>query len=830
MNGFGPNPSSSSSSSAASNPSIPPTAATPNLVQQTSSVNNNSTFNSNGSHVNHSASTPSTNPSSQFPNPTSLKSSNTPNTLPNNNVVVGKGPDDPSSRYPPHDPNSVTGKRKRADSSPVKELQGSTTIPFAQRQQLLSDIRRTLLSTLSEHDAGISLLDRPVSPDETAHEPKKSKTQPNSNGLETLRQRLNSDSFYTSLPGILKDVNGVANEALEAARTNANVAPEDEMKDDDATISRNDAENKAERIQKFKQIAQNLITQTASQHPYLNAAEEKESTQPTLEDIPSLDETKRDSQWAITVTDQGKVYYTTLRSKDDTEEPITDTDISQIQQARFVKIFASNYDWKHPPKFKNSFVTAPNPQRPLPRLTIFNEKQAREERKSRAPSTYKWLSYGDFMSFAPTQDQGGDVASGGTRSQAWYGKHGEGGLKRALSDNHEDSDDVEKDDAEFKQLAESYEPIPIDPALFESETPIEKAVREISDALENLYNKQYTRLAQHTNLTQVSKPDSAEATAYREAEQRIVKILSQLDPESCDSLDKAFELYLETKPALDKLSLQVPSQAGTMPNPREAPPPAAIQTPAPQQYTTRVSIGGEGSLTPTARVVSTRTHPQAQYARSAYTPHNFPQTPPNRSQYNPNNAYFTPQPTYPQPRQPSSAIPQYQGSGYANSPFSRTASGSVPRITSSGQTHVYIQQGGSGYSQPAIRQTTGYYVQGQGQTQIHHQTPRRVSMVPQHQQQQQQQQQQRPPSSQAHHYTPGHTQYTQMAQQMQQTLLRQQPQHQPTPGQGQFSYSQQQIRPAVQSTPSRSNYPAGYQALGRMISGPPTGAPSGAGQ
>ncbi|KAF3910925.1 hypothetical protein ABW20_dc0109382 [Dactylellina cionopaga] len=858
MNGFGPAPSVSvpSSASAPSAALTPATTAPSTIIHTNAVVHLNSNNTATGAAVapspfSTSSSSSIATPLKQFP--LTNTSSSTVNGTTSNTTSI-------PFPYPSHDTTSITGKRKRADSSPVKEPQNLAGIPPAHRQKLLSDFRQNFLLTLTEHDAGISLLDKPVSPEPNSHEAKKSKTLSSPDGMQTLRQRLNSDTFYTSLQTLFKDLNIIINESLEDLGAAAGIAPEDEMKDDDATPIKDESGDAAGRIRKFKQVAQDLITQAITQYPYLNVAEEsKVSDTADSADDESPTTTERPRQpsnykLAVAVSNGNKTYYSMVKApskasktagKHTDEMDIDENSTEQLAaqdlppHAQIITIYESSASLERPQTMKETFANFTKAAQNLRRDKKSPEKRQCDWR-DQGLETADWLYYGPFMSFCPTSDDGRATVAEGLKSWYWYTKHGDGELKRVLA-GRQDEEDEER---QFKELADSYEPLPIDPALFETETESEKALREISDILSDLHLKQNTRLVKHNNPSKPSKPDQAESEVYQKAQTRLVELIAKLEPEVCEKLDQILDLA----PNVDALPLRTAPMPGSMPNPEKAPPPQApMPTPAPQYTTTRVSYApyaGEGAFTPTARVVSSRSSGHNQYTnRTNYAQQSYaqPQTPVRQQQYGPNTPYYPAQTPYTgQHRQAVPVTPQYPASGYANSPFSRSTSGTVPRMAPAGGQQVFVHGSTPTIQQPAIRQTH-FITQQTSHGPVQVQTGRRVSLAPQVQQQQQpppqQQQPPRTPSAQgfAAPYTPGHAQYTGIAQQTQQQMLRTQQQQQPqfhapphTPTQAQYAmYHQQQARP-IQPGQSRAPFPSNFQNQVRIVQAQPgtPGTPS----
>ncbi|KAK6350009.1 hypothetical protein TWF696_006259 [Orbilia brochopaga] len=766
---------------------------------------------------------------------------------PNGGLPLPKTPYNHPARTPPLDSASITGKRKRADSSPVKEPQNASgTVPPAHRQQLLSTLRRNFLSTLTEYDVGISLLDRPVALDSSSHEAKKSKVQPAPSGLETLRQRIASDTFYTSLPPILKDVNTVVNEASEGLGAPVGVAPEDEMKDDDGVPVKNEAGDTIARIQKFKQVAMGLISQAATQYPFLNVSEEEKAVDTeSAESDGSPFRAQRPYKFALSIVgNSGNRMYSIIHSPRTgrtgaRQKKLEDIDVDQVSDERMLREMAlpvhaqvvKIYQAEAEAAFRKPFTVKDMLPAHAKTSSPRRDKKAAESKTSpKGLETTQWLYYGPFASFAPTSDEGNAVISLQEKNRLWYSMHGEEALRQVRSSGKE----TEDEDAEFKKMADSYEPIPIDPALFESESESDKALREMSDLLVDLRIRQATR-ASKPNQSQQPKVDAAETEAYQKALARLTDLVGKLDPESFDKIDSLLDSVPDSRSNLP--AVRFPIQ-GSAPNPEKAPQPASAPTPGPQYTTTRVSYagyGGDGAFSPSARVVSNRPSSQNQYTRSSgYSQQHYPpQTPVNRQSYSHNPSYYTPQPQYTQQRQAVPSTPQFPPGNYANSPFSRSSQSAVPRIAAAGGQQVYIHAGSGSYQQPAIRQTTGYITQNTSQGPMQVQTGRRVSMVPQTPQPQPQQSQQphRPQSGQGYHYTSSHN--YQVAQQTQQhIIMRQQQQqqqqqphpqyHQPgTPNQGQYVYAQQSMRHAMTPNQPRIIYANGYQPPSRMMQGPP---------
>lgn len=694
----------------------------------------------------------------------------------------------------------------------------------AQKQQLLADIRKSILASLVHHDAGLSLLDKPVSPEPSSHEAKKFKS-PNPDGLQTLRQRLMSDSFYQSLDAISQDVDRVTDEALEALGVRTDIAPEDEMRDDDMHVKNEDGDTSG-KIKKFKQVAQTLLAQTSSHHPYLNIPDDRKSpdttTSTTVPDDTSLDQLRPPTgfKYAIVIRNGNKTYYQTLPSKQmeikipkrSEDEMDVDEESDELQQsdlppqAEIVRVY-ENTPHESIRTIKDAYPNiAANTQ-------AGHQNKKSTEKKDKGLETPTWLDYGPFMSFAPTYAQGRSTMSVHTKNQYWYALHGEKELKRIRA-GRQPGDGEQDEEAEFKELAETYEPIPIDPALFENESESDKALREISDLLAELRLKQQSRLVKHSNPNAPSKPDSPEAELHQKTLSQLAELVSKLEPSAYEALDRLLEMVPEEIPIR---SFPAP---GTLPDTATAPPPPPPQPAAPYT-TTRVSYHqGEPMFSPSARVVSNRPQGHNQYTNrtGSFSQQSYPQTPINRQAYGPNTAYYPPQAPYTQPRGPPIPVTpqQYAAGGYTNSPFSRNATATVPRMSSSGAHPGFVQQSNpSTPFQATIRQTS-FITQGTGPAQV--QTGRRVSLAPQ-----QPQPQVRPASGQgqayAAPYTPGHNQHTFTAHQTQQQILRvqqQQTQQQPpqyphTPGQQQqqqqFAYNQQvrQMQPGQQ----RTAYPNG---------------------
>ncbi|KAF3902749.1 hypothetical protein AA313_de0203273 [Arthrobotrys entomopaga] len=742
--------------------------------------------------------------------------------------------------YPSHDTTSITGKRKRADSSPVKESHSG--VPFAQKQKLLSDFRKGLLLKLVELDAGISLLDKPISSEPNSHEIKKSKTLSNQDGVQTLRQRLSSDLFYPSLQPLLKDVNNVANEALERHGATPGIAPEDEMKDDDPTPIKNEAGDAVGQIRKFKQAAQDMISHAITQYPYLNISDEppKVADDDDNDDDDDSNDQNRNFKTAISFSTGAKKLYAIVKPpKESTPpQPKPNSDEMEIDggpdegyvssqdvhpRAAFIKIYQSDTGLSKPQTMKSLFP------RTAKAVQTIGEAKEKEPKKTREQGlqTAEWQDNGPFSSFLPTFDEKDSIVTADQKSWLWYSVWGDQELKRVRAGPPKELTDEEK---AFKELADGWEPIPIDPALFEGESENDKALREISDILSELNLKQHARLIKPTKSSQPNKPDQTEASVYEKVRERLVQLIAKLDPEVCDKLDD----FLDADS--NSVLLRGYAMPGSMPNPEKAPPPQApVPTPAPQFTTTRVSYApytGEGSFTPTARVVSSRSSGHNQYTnRASYSQPHYaqPQTP-VRQQYPPSSPYYPPQTPYTgQHRQAIPSTPQFPPSGYANSPF-RSSAAAVPRMAAGSSQQVYVQGSATPtYQAPAIRQTS-FITQ-----QTSHggpQTGRRVSLAPQIPPQTQQQH--RPPSTPGFSasFTQGHTQYTGIAQQTQQQMLRTQQQQQQqfhaqphsTPTQAQYAmYHQQspQVR-AIQPGQPRTPYPNGYQGQVRIVQGPPT--------
>ncbi|KAF3093820.1 hypothetical protein TWF594_010412 [Orbilia oligospora] len=723
-----------------------------------------------------------------------------------------------------HDTTSIIGKRKRADSSPVKESQNTTAVSPAQRQQLLADIRNTVLTSLAHLDAGISLLDKPVSPEPSSHEAKKVKS-PNPDGLQTLRQRLLSDSFYQSLDALSQDVNRVTNEALEALGVRTDIAPEDEMMDDDVHV-KNEAEDTPGKIKKFRQAAQTVIAQTLTHHPYLNIPDDQKSPDATtntavIPDDISLDQPSPKFKYAIIVKNGNKTYYQILKKHPETNTPRrsqdemdVDEELDELQQsdlppqAEIVRIY-ENTPRETTRTLRDAF---PN----IAKIPTSRQDKKPSDRKyqDKGIETPDWLDYGPFMSFAPTYDQGRSTMSVHAKNQYWFALHGEKELKRIRA-GRQPEQDAQDEEYQFKDLAEKYEPIPIDPALFEEESENDKTLRAISDLLAELRLKQETRFAKHSNPNVPSKPDGPETEIHGKAIEQLAELIGKLEPGTCDALEELIDSLPESLP------IRLHPAPGTLLDTAKVPPPPTPQPAAPYT-TTRVSYHQQDAVfSPSARVVPNRSQGHNQYTNrtGSFSQQSYPQTPINRQPYGPNAGFYPPQPAYTQPRGPP--IPttpqQYPAGGYTNSPFSRNATATVPRMASSGAHPGFVQQSNPSTPFQAIRQTS-FITQGNGPAQV--QTGRRVSLAPQ-----QPQPQVRPASGQGQAYspyTPGHNQHTFTAHQTQQQILRvqQQTQQQPaqyTPGhqpqpqqqqqQQQFAYSQQvrQMQPSQQRAP----YPNG---------------------
>ncbi|KAK6363208.1 hypothetical protein TWF730_000651 [Orbilia blumenaviensis] len=801
MNGLGIAPS-STSSSAASAPMITP--ATPALISNTiatHAVVANSPFQSA--------------PSKQ-PTP-SITPSHVGNTSVRTDSSSSASTNGALPTHPHHDTTSIIGKRKRADSSPVKESQTVTAIPPAQKQQLLADFRRTILASLIQYDAGISLLDKPVSPEPSSHEAKKFKS-PNPDGLQTLRQRLMSDYFYQSLDTLTQDVDRVANEALEALGLPTDIAPEDEMRDDDVHV-KDEAGDVPGKIKKFKQAAQSLIAQALSQHPYLNVPDDPKSPDLSVPDDITLEQFRPwpNSKLSVIIKIGNKSYYQTLRPKDNKTKPPkqsldemdVDEELDELEQsdlppqAEIVRIY-QNTPRESVRMLKDAFPS-------FAKIPTGRREKKSSERKSQdkgleAPD---WLYYGPFYSFAPTHDQGRATISVHTKSQHWFSLHGEKELRRIRAGAEREELDEE---AEFKELCEKYEPIPIDPALFEDESENDKALRGISDVLAELRLKQENRLIKHNNPTVASKPDRAEAELHLKSLNQIAELVGKLEPGVYDALEK----LLDSLPTSEE-TIKIHPTPGTLPDTTKVAPPPVPQ-PTPQYTTTRVSYAGNEMFSPTARVVSGRSQGHNQYTNrtSSFSQQPYPQTPMNRQAYAGNAGYYPQQAAYTQPRPPIPVTPQqYAAGGYTNSPFSRNATATVPRMStssSSGHPSFVQQTNPSTPFQATIRQTS-FITQGTGHGPAQVQTGRRVSLAPQ-----QPQTPVRPPSGQGQvyaPYTPGHNQHTFTAHQTQQQILRvqqqqthQQPQpyaHTPSQQQQQFAFNQQARQ--MQHTPQRAPYP-----------------------
>ncbi|KAK6536431.1 hypothetical protein TWF281_000668 [Arthrobotrys megalospora] len=805
MNGLGLAPSSSSSTAAPTS-----TPATPSLISNNianSAVVANSPFQS-------------APPVKQPPSSVAHSHSNNNNTRidPSSSSSLSPSINGALPIHPQHDTTSIIGKRKRADSSPVKESQNVTAIPPAQKQQLLADFRRMILTSLAQHDAGISLLDKPVSPEPGSHEAKKSKTSPSPDGLQTLRQRLMSDSFYRSLNTLSQDVNQVTNEALEALGLPTDIAPEDEMKDDDVQI-KNEGGDTPGKIKNFKQVAQTLIAQALSQHPYLNVPDDTKSPDPTIPDDISLDQINASPnyQLAVLVRSGNKSYYQTVKQsgnkskgrKQSQDEMDVDDEPGMLQQSDLPPQAEIIRSYQNPTR--ESVRTLKEALPSFAKIPTGRRDRKSSERKSldRRLEAPDWLYYGPFMSFAPTHDQGRATMPVHLKNSHWFALHGEKELKKIRAgDQHDELDE----EAEFKELSEKYEPIPIDPALFEDESENDKALRGISDVLSELRLKQDTRLTKHSNPNAPSKPDRLEAELHNKSLHQLAELVGKLEP----GVFKALEKFLDSIPSSDDISVKIFPVQGTLPDTAKVPPPAVPQ-PASQYTTTRVSYHqGEGVFSPSARVVSSRSQGHNQYTNrtGSFSQQSYPQTPINRQAYGPNSGYYAQQAPYTQPRPPIPVTPQqYAASGYTSSPFSRNATATVPRMSSSGAHPGFVQQSNpSTPFQATIRQTS-FITQGTGHGPAQVQTGRRVSLAPQ-----QPQPQVRPASGQGQAYaayTPSHNQHTFTAHQTQQQILRvQQQQGQPqpqqfphTPGQQQFAYNQQvrQMQPGQQRAP----YPNG---------------------
>ncbi|EWC45504.1 hypothetical protein DRE_05362 [Drechslerella stenobrocha 248] len=616
----------------------------------------------------------------------------------------------PSSRTPPLDTTSITGKRKRADSSPVKEAQHlSGTVSAAHRQQLLSDFRKNFLLKLTDHDVGISLLDKPISPDSSSHEAKKSKVLPS--GLETIRQRANSNTVYTSLPLILKDVNAVVNEALERLRASTRIAPEDEMKDDDGVAIKNGTNDWAARIQTFKQVASDLISQAAAQHPYLNTSEEEKTAGSDANEKHVDASTSSKFKYAIALRNNisGNRMYSLVNPPTSATSGAraTSSGDMEVDRASDEQALAALDLHPHAQVFKiYQASTSSATKKPLTIKDLLphhakaqsprREKKMSERRQApKGLDTADWLLHDPFMTFAPSCDEAGAFVSDSRKNSHWYSAYGEVALQAARAYARGENKD---DEAEFKKLAETYEPIPIDPALFESESESDRALREISDVLIELRTKQITRTSKQTQSAP-PKIEAAETELFQKAMDKLTGLLGKLDPDSYDLLDAILESTPNSSSNLPTLNFPT---RGSLPNPEKAPAPAPapVQTPGPQFTTTRVSYTGyanDGTYPPTTRVASARPPPQNQYARpSGYSqPHYPPQTPVNRQPYAHNASYYTPQPQYSQPRPSAPATPQYPAGNYTNSPFSRSPAGAVPRIAAAGGQQVYIHSAGS---------------------------------------------------------------------------------------------------------------------------------------
>ncbi|EPS42432.1 hypothetical protein H072_3596 [Dactylellina haptotyla CBS 200.50] len=836
MNGFGGLP----SAAVAPTPTLLPTAS--GSSSSSSSFNSNSTPNPAPNHAPVGAAVA---PSPFAPATASLKQQplvNAPNVFP----------------YAGHDTTSITGKRKRADSSPVKEPQNVSLLPAAQKLQLLADFRKGFLNKLLTHDAGISLLDKPISREINAHEAKKSKTLTNPDGLQTLRQRLSSDT-YTSLRKLRMDIDCVVAEALEALGAAPGIAPEDEMKDDDAApINGNAAEvaEKTAKIRSFGQLAGNMITDAVKQYADLDRVEDQDTPEADSEG-PSdeADEQEPPYKLAVSLKVNNKTYYSSLLSpKAKTKKPnaddmdiddgpdegyISSYGISAVDLppgAELVKIYEADSSMARDVKIKDVV--------PQHNKTSQNRHEKREsERRTRDSGlqTAHWIDNGPFGSFLPSSDNGYSIVPEGQKSWYWYSQYGEQELARVRSGVRSD----EEEEKAFKELVDNYEQMPIDPALFESETDDQKTLREINDLLCKLHLQQNTRLAKHNHPTQPSKPDQAETKTYEEVLDRLAKLIAQLDPGVCDRLDK---LIADLNPGTSNIPLTSFAMPGSMQNPEKAPQPQApMPTPAPNftTTTTRVSYAppysGDGTFTPNARIVSSRSSGHNQYTnRSTFSHQQYPQPQtPVRQQYPPNSSYFPNQAPYTgHHRQSIPATPQYSATGYTNSPFSRSNTTTVPRMAAASGQQVYVHGSSTPtFQAPAIRQTN-FITQQTSHGPVQVQTGRRVSLAPQVAQPQPQQH--RPPSAQgfAAPYTPGHAQYTGIAQQTQQQMLRNQQQPQqfhgpqtPTPAQfAMFQQQQQQHVRAIQPGQTRVAFPNGYNPGNvRIVQGPP-GTPGTPGQ
>ncbi|KAK6533606.1 hypothetical protein TWF694_002543 [Orbilia ellipsospora] len=850
MNGFGINPPTAPSSS---NPIPPPAAPTAAMVPATASTPATLITSSNpptnqqppsnrpaiGAAVAPSPFSSTVTPVKQYP-PANSRPGPLPSTINGTTVTTTSIP----FPYPSHDTTSITGKRKRADSSPVKEPQAISGVPFAQKQKLLSDFRKGLLSALIELDAGISLLDNPVSSEPNPHEIKKSKTLSAPDGLQTLRQRLSSDLFYPSLQPLLKDVNSVANEALETHGATPGIAPEDEMKDDDPTPIKNEAGDAVGLIRKFRQAAQDMISNAVIQYPYLNISDEppKIADDDDDDDDDDSNDQNRNFKTAISFNAGGKKLYAIVKPPKEpaAPKPKPNSDEMEIDggpdegyvssqdvhpRASFIKIYESDTALSKPQTMKNLF---PRTAKAVQTIGDGKEKDTKKTREN-SLQTAEWQDNGPFSSFLPTSDEKDSIVTASQKSWLWYSVWGEQELKRVRAGPPKELPDEEK---AFKELADAWEPMPIDPALFEGESENDKALREISDILSELNLKQHARLTKQAKSSQLTKPDQAETSVYEKVRDRLVQLIAKLDPEVCDKLDE----ILDADSSSNSVLLRGFAMPGSMPNPEKAPPPQApVPTPAPQFTTTRVSYApyaGDGSFTPTARVVSSRSSGHNQYTnRASYSQPHYaqPQTP-VRQQYPPNSPYYPPQTPYTgQHRQAIPSTPQFPPAGYVNSPF-RSSAATVPRIAAGSSQQVYVQGSATPtYQAPAIRQTS-FITQ-----QTSHggpQTGRRVSLAPQIPPQTQQQH--RPPSTPGFSapFTQGHTQYTGIAQQTQQQMLRTQQQQQQqqfhaqphTPNQAQYAmYHQQspQVR-AIQPGQPRAPYPNGYQGQVRIVQGPPS--------
>ncbi|KAK6357115.1 hypothetical protein TWF718_001441 [Orbilia javanica] len=812
MNGLGHSPLPSAPSASPSAPTIPPAASTASSSAPSAIANSNSPFQSASSSL---VAIKQSIPSSSATPSHHLNHNNARTDPPTTAATASSTPSSSSSSASSangvlptlHDTTSIIGKRKRADSSPTKELQNVNNISPAQKQQILAEIRGAVLASLAHHDVGLSLLDKPVSPQSTSHEAKKVKS-PNPDGLLTLRQRLMSDSFYQSLDTLSQDINRVTNEALEALGVRTDIAPEDEMRDDDDIHVKNEAGDTSGKIKKFKQIAQSLIAQKLSHHPYLNIPDDQKSPDTTTNTTSAPDDTVVDAprpspkfKRSVILRSGNKAYYQTLTpklaetTKRGQDEMDVDEELDELQQsdlppqAEIVRVY-ENTPRESAITLKDSF---PN----IAKIPTGRHDKKLPERKyqDKGLETPEWLYYGPFMSFAPTHDQGRSTLSVSQKNQYWFSLHGERELNRIRA-GKEPEQGEQDEEAEFKELAEKYEPAAIDPALFEDESENDKALRAISDLLAELRFKQENRLSKHSNPSAPSKPDRTETEVYQQAIDKLAYLVAKLEPGAYDAL----ETLLDSLP--DSIPVRLHAVPGTLPDTAKVPPQPAPQPAAPYT-TTRVSYHqGEGMFSPSARVVSNRPQGHNQFNRTgSFSQQSYPQTPINRQAYGPNTAYYTAQAQYTQPRGPPVQVTpqQYAAANYTGSPFSRNAT--VPRMSSSGGHSTFAQQSTpSAPFQATIRQTS-FITQGTGPTQV--QTGRRVSLAPQ-----QPQTQVRPASGQMQTYTPyapSHSQHTFTAHQTQQQILRvqqqqpqqQQPQYPHTPSQQQqqqqqqFVYSQQ---------------------------------------